>query len=92
MKGINNEWRKKMQIKVDFNNMMEEFIGAEQGFKQKDFSDNKKLVLDAFNNVSANRGTGMMGWTELPYNQKEIVEDIQTDDTEDKGKRKGKHF
>ena len=76
MKGINNEWRKNMQIKVDFNNMMEEFIGAEQGFKQKDFSDNKKLVLDAFNNVSANRGTGMMGWTELPYNQKEIVEDI----------------
>ena len=76
MKGINNEWRKKMQIKVDYNNMMEEFVGVEQGFNKKDFIDSKSLVLDAFNNVSVNRGTGMMGWTELPYNQKEIVEDI----------------
>ena len=71
MKGINNEWRKSMQIKIDYNNMMEEFIGKEQGFSQKDFTDNKKLVLDAFNTVCSNRGNGMMGWTELPYNQKE---------------------
>ncbi len=76
MRGINNEWRKSMKIKIDYNNMMEEFIGKEQGFNQKDFFDNKKLVSDVFNAVLANRGSGMMGWTELPYNQKEIVEDI----------------
>ncbi len=72
----NAEWRKSMNLNIDYNNMMAEFIGEEQGFTAKDFSDNKKLIADAFKTVSANRGQGMMGWTELPYNQKEIVADI----------------
>ena len=72
----NAEWRKSMNLNIDYNNMMAEFIGEEQGFTAKDFSDNKKIIADAFKTVSANRGQGMMGWTELPYNQKEIVADI----------------
>ena len=72
----NAEWRKNMQLKIDYNNMMADFIGSEQGFTDKDFSDNKKIIADAYKTVTANRGTGMMGWTELPYNQKEIVADI----------------
>ena len=76
MKVKSAEWRKSMQISIDYNNMMAEYIGQAQGFTQKDFSDNKKLVQSAFETVSKNRGTGMMGWTELPYNQKEIVDDI----------------
>ena len=72
----NAEWRKNMQLKIDYNNMMADFIGSEQGFTDKDFLDNKKLIADAYKTVAANRGTGMMGWTELPYNQKEIVADI----------------
>ena len=76
MKVKDAKWRKEMQIKIDYNNMMAEYVGQEQGFTLKDFSDNKKLVKDAFELVSNNRGTGMMGWTELPYNQKEIVDDV----------------
>ena len=76
MKVKNAEWRKSMQISIDYNNMMAEYIGQAQGFTQKDFSENKKLIQSAFEIVSKNRGTGMMGWTELPYNQKEIVDDI----------------
>ena len=72
----NAEWRKSMNLNIDYNNMMAEFIGEEQGFTAKDFSDNKKIIADAFKTVSTNRGQGMMGWTELPYNQKEIVADI----------------
>ena len=72
----NLAWRKQMQIKVDFNNMMKEFVGEKEGFSIKDFKDNKKLVNSAFDFVSTNRGQGMMGWTELPYNQDKIVEDI----------------
>ncbi len=72
----NSKWRKSMQISVDYNNMMADFIGEEQGFKETIFSNNKKLINDAFVKVSENRGKGMMGWTELPYNQTEIVEDI----------------
>ncbi len=72
----NAQWRKDMNLVVDYNNMMADYIGAEQGFTTKDFSDNKSLINAAFKNVCENRGKGMMGWTELPYNQKEIVADI----------------
>ncbi|MBE7086974.1 MAG: glucose-6-phosphate isomerase [Clostridiales bacterium] len=72
----NATWRKEMTLTLDFNNMMADYIGVEQGLTDKDFSASKGLVDASFNYVSANRGTGMMGWTELPYNQKEIVEDI----------------
>ena len=76
MKCKNAEWRKSMELKVDYNNMMADFVGEEHGFTEKDFSDNKKLISNAYNTVRENRGTGMMGWTELPYDQKEIVADI----------------
>ena len=51
MLKINNEWRKKMQLKVDYNNMMADFIGAEQGFTDKDFSKNKALIANAYKEV-----------------------------------------
>ena len=76
MKLNSTEWKNSMRIGVDYNNMMSEYIGEEQGYSAKDFIDNKKIINDAFENVKKNRGTGMMGWTELPYNQKEIVDDI----------------
>ncbi|MBQ3219830.1 MAG: glucose-6-phosphate isomerase, partial [Clostridia bacterium] len=47
-----------------------------EGFSSDVFAKNKKIIFDAYKTVSENRGTGMMGWTELPYNQKEIVSDI----------------
>lgn len=72
----NAQWRKDMELKLDYNNMMREFVGVDQGFSEEDFKDNRQLVLNAYKTVQANRGAGMMGWTELPYNQKEIVEDI----------------
>ena len=76
MNTKNATWRKSMELKLDFNNMMKEYVGEEQGFSLKDFQDKKKTVALAYETVTKNRGTGMMGWTELPYNQKEIVEDI----------------
>lgn len=74
--ALKSEWQKSMQIKVDYNNMMAEFIGEEQGFTDKELSSGKKIAEAAYKDVAANRGTGMMGWTELPYNQNEIVKDI----------------
>lgn len=71
----NANWKNTMKIRLDYNNMMEEFVG-EQGFSKNIFSENKKIIADAYKFVSENRGLKMMGWTELPYNQKEIVADI----------------
>ena len=75
MARINDEWRKSMKLKLDYNNMMAEFVGEKEGFTKKDLDD-KSLTAKAFSIVKNNRGKGMMGWTELPYNQAEIVEDI----------------
>ena len=72
----NNQWKKNMTLSLDYNNMMAEYVGKEQGFTEKDFKDGKKICASAYKNVMENRGKGMMGWTELPYNQKEIVNDI----------------
>ncbi|MEG2456392.1 MAG: glucose-6-phosphate isomerase, partial [Clostridia bacterium] len=33
-------------------------------------------IKDAFSEVKDNRGKGMMGWVDLPYNQNEICDDI----------------
>ncbi len=71
----NNAMRNEMRIKLDFNNMMEGYVG-EEGFSEKQIADCKDLCKAAHESVSANRGKGMMGWTELPYNQDEIVADI----------------
>ncbi len=76
MAKLNAEWQKSMQIKVDYNNMMADFIGKEQGFTDKELSEGKKIAESAFKTVSDGRGQGMMGWTELPYNQAEIVSDM----------------
>ncbi len=72
----NSNWRKSMALKMDYNNMMADFIGAKEGFTDKELSSNKKLAENAFETVKAGRGKNMMGWTELPYNQNEIVDDI----------------
>ena len=56
--------------------MMKNFVGEEQGFDDNIFLENKKMIGDAFNTVYNNRGKGMMGWSELPYNQAEVVQDI----------------
>lgn len=63
-------------IRVDYNNMLDEYIGKVQGISVGELKKNEKLATDAFKSVQSNRGTGMMGWCELPYNQNEIVDDI----------------
>ncbi len=75
-KYLNVKWQKSMRLKMDYNNMTDEFVGREQGISAAEIRAKKDLALSAYERVQAKRGTGMMGWTELPYNQKEIVADI----------------
>lgn len=67
---------KTQALRFDYNNMMSAYIGAKEGFTVKELAAVKAEAAKAHDFVKTNRGTGMMGWTELPYNQKEIVEDI----------------
>ena len=71
------EWRNSMRVTLDYNNMMDTFLG-DKGFTTKKISSYASRAAAAFRYVKANRGKDelYMGWTELPYNQKEIVNDI----------------
>ena len=76
MTRLNNEARKSLRLKVDYNNMMAEYVGEKEGFTDEQLKKAKAIADKSFEVVKANRGKGMMGWTELPYNQDEIVADI----------------
>lgn len=64
-----------MKLKFDFNNMMDDFIGDE-GISEQEIEAQREAAKDAYQYLEKNRGKGWMGWTELPYNQEEVVRDI----------------
>lgn len=66
----------KSAIKFDYNCMMSKSIGAKDGITDKELLASQDLAKNAFTAVQNGRGKNMMGWTELPYNQNDIVEDI----------------
>lgn len=75
-KYLSQKWQKTMRLKVDYNNMTDEFVGDGKGIPFSEIRSNKQVIIAAYEKVQANRGQGMMGWTELPYNQGETVKDI----------------
>ena len=71
------EWRNEMRVTVDYNYMTANSLG-DKGITDAELRAVKGKAEEAFNYVAANRGKDelFMGWTELPYNQDEIVADI----------------
>lgn len=66
----------KPAIKFDYNNMMQDFAGKKEGIAESELRTFSERAKNAFLDIKANRGKGMLGWTELPYNQAETVNDI----------------
>ena len=64
------------QIRFDFNNMMSDYIGAEQGIRESDIVAVQNKVKESFKSVVDQGGAGWQGWMDLPFNQDEIVKDI----------------
>ena len=71
------DWRQSMRVTVDYNYMMSKSLGN-TGISDADLRAVKGKAEEAFNYVAENRGRDdlFMGWTELPYNQDAIVNDI----------------
>lgn len=69
--------RNALRITVNYTNMTDKYLGK-RGISAKQLEHHAKLTQKAFDYVKNNRGKDelFMGWTELPYNQKEIVADI----------------
>ncbi len=74
---LSENLRKEWRIRVDYTNMTDKYLG-DKGISPKTIEKAKPLARAAHAYVSGNRGKDelFMGWTELPYNQTEIVEDI----------------
>ena len=68
--------KKYESIKFDYNNMMADHVGEKEGISAQELAAMRNKAVAAHAEVKLNRGTGMMGWTELPYNQGEVVKDI----------------
>ncbi len=69
--------RKELRVTLDYTNMTDKYLGG-KGISEKMISAHKKLAKNAHAYVNGNRGKDelFMGWTELPYNQSEVVADI----------------
>jgi glucose-6-phosphate isomerase len=65
-----------MQIKLDVNHMMNDFLGGE-GLDRAQVEKMAPALRKAHAQVEAGRGKGMQGWMDLPYDQADIVTQIE---------------
>lgn len=63
-------------VEIDVNHLMADTLGERYGISSQVLDAYGDAAKKAFHAVKKSRGTGWLGWTELPYNQNEIVEDI----------------
>lgn len=64
-------------LKMDVSRVMSDVVGDRYGVSPETVNAYAPQAEKAFEAVKATRGTGWLGWTELPYNQAEIVDDIE---------------
>ncbi len=64
-------------IRLDVNHMMADMLGEQYGITKAQLAAMESAAAAAQRAVQKNRGTGWLGWTELPYNQEEIVAHIE---------------
>jgi glucose-6-phosphate isomerase len=68
-------WQAEMKIKMDFNNMMSDFVGS-NGISQDDILSISQKIESAKSALVTKRANGGMDWRDLPYNQEDVVNDI----------------
>ncbi|OGO84457.1 MAG: glucose-6-phosphate isomerase [Clostridiales bacterium GWD2_32_59] len=76
---------KDLKVRLDFNYMMEDFIG-EHGIKHQQVNEILHKIEHAQKNMEVKRKEGKMDFRDLPYNQDEVVEEILKFAGENKGK------
>ena len=64
-------------IVLDVNHMMSDIVGFQYGIDECQLNDMSAATAAAQRAVEQNRGKDWLGWTELPYNQEEIVKHIE---------------
>lgn len=70
------EWKEKMRVKVDVNNMFKEFIGEKHGIDIKQVDERTEEIKNAHKNIHKQYKKGKLGFIDLPDEQKDVVEEI----------------
>ena len=66
------------RIMLDVNHMMTDTLGLQYGIDCSQVDALASYAARANQALQKNRGTGWLGWMELPYNQDEIVQKVET--------------
>ncbi|MBR1868104.1 MAG: glucose-6-phosphate isomerase [Clostridia bacterium] len=70
------EWKKQMALRLDYNNMLYGRVAEGQGYTEAKIGEYKRFAGVAYEKVMAKKGEGWLGWCDLPFNQEEIVQEI----------------
>lgn len=76
-------WRDSMRLKVDYNNMMAQYVGG-RGIKLEELEQNAALYEKAAARMK--EGVSRMKWRELPFNQADVVSKINASAKNIRGK------
>ena len=69
-------WCEQNKIHLDFNYVMQEFVGSEQGLSEDDFKHLDTKISHAVKQIKNKRAEKKLEWMNLPYNQESVVEEI----------------
>ncbi|AQS60173.1 glucose-6-phosphate isomerase [Desulforamulus ferrireducens] len=69
-------WQEQMKLRVDFNHMMTEFVGQEEGFTREHIEALAGKIQAAHGSMVEKSNAGGMAWRQLPFNQATVVEEI----------------
>lgn len=75
MKKFDESYKAKMKIRLDYNNMLKEYVG-DDGFEKSDIEALNEKIEKAKKAMEEKRAGGKMDWRDLPYNQDDVVKDI----------------
>lgn len=71
------DWKKKMRIRLDVNNMFAGEIGEQHGLSREVVDNYREQITRSHNNITQARKDGKMGFMDLPSQDREIIEDIE---------------
>ncbi|CCO08094.1 glucose-6-phosphate isomerase [Desulforamulus hydrothermalis] len=70
------QWQAQMKLQIDYNNMMADYVGPQEGFTRQDIESLAGQLQAAHQRMLAKRSAGEMQWRDLPWQQEAEVRQI----------------